>query len=339
MAEGRFRVAVVGATGMVGQEMLRVLHQRRFPISELMALASDRSVGEAVRFGNDSITVAAATARALGQVDLALFSAGSDVSLELAPGAAQSGALVVDNSAAWRLQPGIALVVPEINPQALELGGRIVANPNCSTIQLVMTLEPLRRLAGLRRVLMNTYQSASGHGKALVDELAEQTRQLAAGGDPKPIVYPHRLAYNVVPGGWPSAELGFNEEEWKVMRETTKILESPDLAICCTTVRVPVPVAHAQSVWVETDVPLSADRARQAWATMPGVRVVDDPAAQVYPTPSQAVGTDDVLVGRIRVDPSCSNGLAYFSCADNLRKGAALNAVQVAELAISRGLL
>jgi aspartate-semialdehyde dehydrogenase len=246
---------------------------------------------------------------------------------------------VVDNSSAWRMQANIPLVVPEVNPGDIRESEGIIANPNCCAIPLTVALEPIRRRVGLRRVVVSTYQSASGAGKDLVDELEEQTRAVAAGEPAHHQVYPHQLAYNVVPGGWPMEDEDYNEEEIKLLNETRKILHLPDLPLAATCVRVPVPVSHAESVFLETEEPLTPARARQILVHASGVMVVDDPQHQGYPTPAAVAGTDDVYVGRIRRDLSRENGLALWIVADNLRKGAALNAVQVAERAIQEGVL
>ena len=332
-------VAVVGATGAVGQEMFRVLEQRAFPIGKLKALASKRSAGTQVRCDGHMVEVEELTETSFQGVDLALFSAGSGASLQYAPIAAEAGALVVDNSSAWRLKENIPLVVPEVNPGDIKDSEGIIANPNCCAIPLTVALEPIRRRAGLRRVVVSTYQSASGAGKELVDELGEQIKAIAAGQPLQHTVYPHQLAHNVVPGGWPIEDEDYSEEEIKLRNETRKILHLPELRLAATCVRVPVPVSHGESVFVETEEPLDPDAARQLLAAAPGVVVQDDPRNQVYPTPAAVAGTDDVYVGRVRRDLSQENGLALWIVADNLRKGAALNAVQVAERAIEEGVL
>ncbi len=332
-------VAVVGATGVVGQEMFKVLDQRRFPISRLKALASERSAGLEVRCGDHQAPVEPLAEDSFQGVDLALFSAGSDISLMYAPTAVESGALVVDNSSAWRLRENVPLVVPEVNPEDLRQTEGIVANPNCCTIPLTVVLEPLRREAGLARVHVSTYQSASGAGRALVMELADQTRAIAEGRQPAAIVYPQQLAYNVVPGGWSIEPEGYNEEEMKLAHETRKILHEPNLPLAATCVRVPVPIGHAESVFVDTERMLTAEEARTLLGTAPGVIVEDDPAAKLYPTPASVAGKDEVYVGRIRNDLSGSRGLALWVVSDNLRKGAALNAVQVAECGRQLGVI
>jgi aspartate-semialdehyde dehydrogenase len=332
-------VAVVGATGVVGREMLRVLEQRKFPIRKLKALASERSLGLEARCNGHTVRVEALDEQSFEGVDVALFSAGADVSLMFAPIAVEAGALVIDNSSAWRMKENVPLVVPEVNPGDIAQNEGIIANPNCCAIPLTVVLEPLRRHAGLRRVLVSTYQSASGAGQALVEELADQTGAIAAGRRPEASVYPQQLAYNVVPGGWKPEREGYNEEEIKLLQETQKILHYPDLPVAATCVRVPVPVGHGESVFVETERMINADEARTLLGSSPGIVVEDDPVAKLYPTPNSVAGRDEVYVGRIRNDLSSSHGLALWIVSDNLRKGAALNAVQIAERAIEVGVI
>ena len=311
---------------------------------------SRRSAGKTLDFNGSAVTVLETTPGAFRGVDLALFSAGPSVSRELAPAAAAAGALVVDNSSAFRLDEGVPLVVPEVNPEAAEEHNGIIANPNCCAIPLTMVLKAVSVLSPLRRVLVDTYQAASGFGWQLVDELQEQRRSLVEdpGGVPPVAVYPHQLEGNVVPGGWtmdaamvplsppvfedPEAAAAYNQEELKIIAETRKILGLPGLAIACTTVRVPVETGHSEAVWVETEAPLAPADVRAHLAESPGVVVQDDPGNQLYPLARSAVGTDAVYVGRIRRDLSHPNGTALWLAADNLRKGAATNAVQVAEL-------
>jgi aspartate-semialdehyde dehydrogenase len=332
-------VAVVGATGMVGQEMLRVLAQRKFPVGRLKALASERSEGLEVGGNGHGVAVETLREDSFEGVDLALFSAGADVSLLYGPLAVEAGALVVDNSSAWRMKENVPLVVPEVNSGDLRDNEGIIANPNCCAIPLSVVLEPLRKEVGLRRVLVSTYQSASGAGRALVDELAEQTRAVASGKTPEAVVYPQQLVHNVVPGGWKPDQEGYNEEEVKIVQETRKILHQPDLPLAATCVRVPVPVGHGEAVFLETERMLAADDARLLLGMAPGIVVEDDPHARLYPTPAAVAGKDEVYVGRIRNDLSCSRGLALWIVSDNLRKGAALNAVQIAERALEMGVL
>lgn len=332
-------VAVVGATGVVGQELFKVLEQRDFPIGRLKALASERSAGLEVRCGNHLVPVEPLGEDSFRGVDLALFSAGADISLMYSPVAVEAGALVIDNSSAWRLRENVPLVVPEVNAEDVRQSEGIVANPNCCAIPLTVVLEPLRRGAGLARVHVSTYQSASGAGRALVQELEDQTRAIAEGRRPEATVYPHQLAYNVVPGGWSVEPEGYNEEEMKLAHETRKILHEPNLRIAATCVRVPVPTCHAEAVFVDTERMLTAEEARTLLGAAPGVIVEDDPAAKLYPTPAHVAGKDEVYVGRVRNDLSGSRGLALWLVSDNLRKGAALNAIQVAECGREMGII
>jgi len=335
----RFNIAVVGATGVVGQEMLKVLKQRDFPVGEVRALASERSSGQRIPFNGTSLDVRTLDRDSFRDIDIALFSAGAGLAREFAPIAVEAGALVVDNSSAWRMAENCPLVVPEVNSADIADNEGIIANPNCCAIPLTVVLHPLRLAAGLGRVVVSTYQSASGAGKPLVEELAEQTLALANGRAPQAHVYPHQLAYNVVPGGWTMEAGGYNEEEVKLVNETRKILHEPALRIVATCVRVPVPIGHGEAVFIETAERLTPDQVREILSAAPGVTVLDDPDAQVYPTPATVAGQDDVFVGRIREDASIPNGIALWLVSDNLRKGAALNAVQVAERAIEMGVL
>jgi aspartate-semialdehyde dehydrogenase len=335
----RLNVAVVGATGMVGHEMLRVLAQRNFPCERVIALASERSKGLTVSYNGGSITVEPLDEKAFKGIDIALFAASGDIALIYGPVAAEAGALVIDNSSAWRMKQNVPLVVPEVNGEDIRDNEGIIANPNCCAIPLTVILNPLKKAVGLERVLVSTYQSASGAGRALVDELEEQTKAIAAGTEPQAVAYPYQLAYNVVPGGWRPEPDGYNEEEVKIVNETRKILHMPELRITATCVRVPVPVGHGESVFLETTEKITADEARSLFATAPGVIVEDDPHATLYPTPHRVAGKDEVYVGRIRNDASTKNGLALWLVSDNLRKGAALNAVQIAEQAIAMGVI
>jgi aspartate-semialdehyde dehydrogenase len=332
-------IAVVGATGMVGQQCLRILAERGVPAKRVKALASERSAGLEVAYNGSRIPVDVLSEDVFKGVDLALFMASSDVSLMYAPVAAEAGALVVDNSSAWRMKENVPLVVPEVNPQDIRDNEGIIANPNCCTIPLTVVLHPLKAAVGVERVLVSTYQSASGAGKALVDELEEQTKAIAAGAAPEVTVYSHQLAYNVVPGGWKPDREGYNEEEVKIVSESRKILHEPSLRIAATCVRVPVPVGHGESVFIETTGMISADEVRTLLGSSPGIVIEDDPHARLYPTPRDVAGKDEVYVGRIRPDLSSGHGIALWIVSDNLRKGAALNAIQVAEKAVEMGVL
>jgi len=322
---------------MVGHEMLRVLAQRHFPSDRVVALASERSKGLTVAYNGSSLKVEPLDERAFKGIDIALFSASGDIALMYGPQAAEAGALVIDNSAAWRMKENVPLVVPEVNPEDIPHNEGIIANPNCCAIPLTVILQPLRKAVGIERVLVSTYQSASGAGRALVDELEDQTRAIAEGAEPQAVAYPYQLAYNVVPGGWRPEPEGYNEEEVKIVNETRKILHMPELRITATCVRVPVPIGHGESVFVETTRHITADEARTLFGSSPGIVVEDDPHAKLYPTPHGVAGKDEVYVGRIRNDASTKNGLALWIVSDNLRKGAALNAVQIAEQAIEMG--
>ncbi len=319
--------------------MLSILAERNFPSAHVKALASERSKGMTVPYNGSSITLEAIDENAFKGIDVALFAASTDIALMYAPIAAEAGALVIDNSSAWRMKENVPLVVPEVNREDIRENEGIIANPNCCAIPLTIVLNPLHKAVGIERVLVSTYQSASGAGRALVEELQEQTKAIADGTEPQVVVYPYQLAYNVVPGGWHPETDGYNEEEIKIANETRKILHLADLRITATCVRVPVPVGHGESVFIETTEKISADEARTLLATAPGVIVEDDPHAKLYPTPHHVAGKDEVYVGRIRNDPSTSRGLALWLVSDNLRKGAALNAVQIAEHAIELGVI
>ena len=336
---GPLTVAVVGATGAVGRTIVRILAEREFPVGELRLLASGRSAGREVAVDGGTYRVAEATPQAFEGVDIALFSAGGGVSRELAPEAAARGALVIDNSSQWRMEPGVPLVVPEVNPEDAAGHEGIIANPDCSTIQLAPLLAALRDAVGLERVVVDTYQSVSGTGAEAMAELDAQVRAHATGEAPRASVYHHPIAFNALPEIDVFLHDGYSKEEWKVIHESRKILHLPALRVSCTAVRVPVFVGHSEAVHVETSRPIDPADARAAFAATPGVRVVDDPAAHRYPLATEAAGQDEILVGRIRRDPSVSDGrgLAFWCAADNLRKGAATNAVQIAELVTQRG--
>ncbi|HSW10936.1 MAG TPA: aspartate-semialdehyde dehydrogenase [Bacillota bacterium] len=327
MAAQRIRVGVVGATGLVGGELLRVLEQRSFPLAELRVFASGRSAGNAIRFRGDDLPLEEATPGVFADLDLAFFCAGADVAETLAPLAAARGCVVIDKSSAFRRDPGIPLAVPEVNPQVLKGCPRIVASPNCSTIQLVVAISPLHRAAGLRRVVVSTYQSVSGTGREAVTELKEQARAVLAGGEVCPDVYPHPIAFNLFPQIEEFGADGYSREEVKLIEETRRILELPDLRITATTARVPVFVGHCAAVNVELERRMSRAEAVQCLRAGPGIIVLD----QDYPTPLMVEGRDEVFVGRVREDPSQDRGLDLWVAADNLRKGAATNAVQIAE--------
>jgi aspartate-semialdehyde dehydrogenase len=333
-------VAVVGATGLIGQMMLTVLGERHFPIGELRPLASEGK-GRSVEFAGRSWPVGQATPDAFVGVDIALFSAGGGPSRLLAPEAAKRGAVVIDNSSTWRMEPEIPLVVADVNDGDAALHNGIIANPNCSTMQLVPLLKALRDSVGLERVIVDTYQSVSGTGGKAVKELEQQTRAWAAGETPTHAVYPHQIAFNALPEIDVFRDDGYTKEEWKVMVESRKILHLPDLPVSCTAVRIPVFAAHSEAVHVETRDPISPQQARALFAREPGVVVIDDPQTHQYPLAIDAADHDEVFVGRIRQDSSRRDGrgLAFWVVSDNRRKGAATNAVQIAELLLQRGWL
>jgi aspartate-semialdehyde dehydrogenase len=327
----KLSVAIVGATGLVGQEFIRILEQRRFPMTSVQLYASDRSHGKKIRFRDDELEVKETTPNSFAGIDIALFSAGADISRRFSPIAAKTGAVVVDNSAAYRMEPEVPLVVPEVNPEDIEKHHGIIANPNCSTIQMVVALFPLHRANPIKRVTVATYQSVSGTGSAAIDELTTQSRLVLEGRETKPQVYPWQIAFNVLPEIDAFLENGYTKEEWKMAEETRKIMHAPDIAVSATCVRVPVVAGHSEAVQVEFAHPMSAEEARQILSDAPGVKLMDDPDRRLYPHPLVVAGQDDVYVGRIRKDASHANGLALWIVGDNLRKGAALNAVQIAE--------
>ncbi len=339
MQNKQYRVAVLGATGAVGREMLSVLDEQRFPASEVVALASPRSVGEDVEYGNRTLKVQAATPESFVGIDLVLASAGSTVSKLLLPEAARRGALCIDNSSAFRMIDGVPLVVPEVNAGAMAKHNGIIANPNCSTIQMVVALGPLHERAGLKRVVVSTYQAVSGAGKKGMDELSSQTIALL---NQKPFdvsVHNARIAFNVVPHIGSAGEGGYTDEEWKLVYESRKIMGLPELEVVPTCVRVPVFCGHSESVYCEFERPISVADAREILGKAHGIVLVDDLAEKQYPMPLDCAETDPVYVGRIRQDPNRPNALTLWVVADNLRKGAATNAVQIAWLAAKTGLV
>ena len=329
-----YNVGVLGATGAVGREMLRVLADRGFPYKKVKALASSRSAGQTVEFEGGALKVQEAGPGSFDDLDLALFSAGGQASALFAPVAARAGCPVVDNSSNWRMDPRVPLVVPEVNPGAIRRHNGIIANPNCSTIQMLVALKPIYDAVGIRRIVVSTYQSVSGTGQKGVEELAEQTRSLFNGQDPSINVYPHRIAFNCLPHIDAFTESGYTKEELKMANETVKIFDDQSVKVTATCVRVPVFYGHSESVWIETGRHISPESARELMKRAPGILVMDDPASSVYPLSSEAVGRDEVFVGRVRSDPTVDNGLAMWIVADNVRKGAATNAVEIAELMI-----
>ncbi|MCL5265244.1 MAG: aspartate-semialdehyde dehydrogenase [Chloroflexi bacterium] len=335
-----YNVAIVGATGLVGQEFVRILQQRAFPIRDIRLLASDRSVGKKVTFGNREITVSETNSHSFKDIEIAFFSAGADISLHFAPIAAKSGAVVVDNSAAFRMDTSTPLVVPEVNPQDLATRHNgIIANPNCSTIQMVVALYPLHRANPIKRIIVDTYQAVAGTGTAAIEELTSQSKAILEGRSVVPHVYPHQIAFNLLPEIDVFLDNGYSKEEWKMVQETRKIMHAPEVAVSATTVRVPILIGHSEAIHVEFTRRITPEDVRGILAEAPGVKVLDDPQVSLYPQPWSVAGQDDVYVGRIREDVSCPHGIAMWVVGDNIRKGAALNAVQIAEKMIEMGLI
>ncbi|MEO0495752.1 MAG: aspartate-semialdehyde dehydrogenase [Pseudomonadota bacterium] len=335
-----FKVAIIGATGNVGREMLDILDERGFPADEVVALASRRSVGKEVSFGDRTLKCRALDDYDFAGTDIALMSAGGSISKEWSPKIAAVGAIVIDNSSAWRYDPDVPLVVPEVNPEALDHAHKkgIVANPNCSTSQLVVALKPLHDKARIKRVVVSTYQSVSGSGKEAMDELFDQSRAVFVADPITPRVYPKRIAFNCIPHIDVFMDDGSTKEEWKVVAETKKMLD-PKIKVTCTAVRVPVFVSHSEAVNIEFEDELSADEAREILRDAPGCQVYDKREDGGYTTPYEAAGDDAVYISRIREDPTLDSGLNIWVVSDNLRKGAALNTIQIAEAMIERGLL
>jgi len=334
-----FVVAVCGATGAVGREMLDTLERRNFPAKEVIALASIRSKGKSLPFKGGELIVEELTRDSFSGVDLALFSAGGETSKKFAPAAAGAGCVVVDNSNAWRMEPDVPLVVPEVNPDDLDWHKGIIANPNCSTIQMVVVLKPLHDEGRIKRVVVSTYQAVSGSGQKAVDELQGQVRAMFNMMEPEAGVYPYQIAFNCLPHIDVFLENDYTREEMKMVRETQKIMGDEGIKVTATTVRVPVFYGHSESVNVETETKITPEEARLLLAKAPGVTVVDHPEKNMYPMPLFAAGEDDTYVGRIREDETIENGLNLWIVADNIRKGAALNTVQIAETLIGKDLV
>ena len=329
-------VAIVGATGMVGQEFIKVLEQRSFPMTSVRLYASDRSHGRKMKVRGEELEVKETTPDSFKGIDIALFSAGADISKQFSPIAARTGAVVIDNSAAFRMDPEVPLVVPEVNPEDIKKHKGIIANPNCSTIQMVVVLSPLHKVNPIKRITVATYQSVSGTGLAAVDELIGQSKLVLDGKKTAPKVYPYQIAFNVLPEIDVFLENGYTKEEWKMVEETHKIMHAPGIAVSATCVRVPVVIGHSEAVQVEFSRPMSPAEAKSILSKAPGVTVMDDPSKRVYPYPVMVAGQDDVYVGRIRKDASHPNGLVLWIVGDNIRKGAALNAVQIAEKLVQK---
>ncbi len=334
MSDKTFNVAVAGATGAVGNQMITCLEDRSFPVKSIKFLASHRSAGRKLRFKGDTVVVEEMTEDSFKGVDIALFSAGGSTSKQFAPIAAESGCVVVDNSSQWRMDPDVPLVVPEVNPHAIAQYTKkgIIANPNCSTIQMVVPLKPIHQKFEIKRVVVSTYQAVSGTGKKAIDELFDQTRAILNFRESENKVYPHRIAFNCLPHIDVFLDNGYSKEEVKMVNETRKILEDDSIGITATTVRVPVFYSHSESVNIETHQPISAAEVRTLLVKEPGVVVVDDPEKNLYPLAIDAAGRDEIFVGRIREDESIPNGINMWVVSDNIRKGAATNATQIAEV-------
>ena len=333
-----YKVAIAGATGNVGREVLNILHEREFPVDDVVALASSRSVGKEVSFGDDDIKVQDLATYDFKGVDIVLSSPGGSVSAKYSPVAAKAGAVVIDNTSHFRMDPEVPLVVPEVNPEAIAEHTKkgIIANPNCSTIQMVVALKPLHDAAKIKRVVVSTYQSVSGSGKSAMDELFNQTKGVYMNETPTPSVYPKQIAFNAIPQIDVFMDDGMTKEEWKMVVETKKILD-PSIKVCASCVRVPVFIGHSEMVNVELEQELSPMQAKELWRNFEGVTLVDLENEDLeYVTPQEIQGDDDVYVSRVREDISVENGLNFWCVADNLRKGAALNAVQIAEVLIKQ---
>lgn len=335
MAEG-YRVAIVGATGAVGTELIELLEQRNFPVAELTLLASPRSAGKTLMFRGQGITIQALSDRAFDDIDIVLASAGASISREWAPKAAAAGAVVIDNSSAFRMDSQTPLVVPEVNPQAAAQHRGIIANPNCTTILMAIALWPLHQVQPIQRIVVATYQSASGAGAIAMEEVKQQAAAILAGQEPPTEAFPYPLAFNLFPHNSPLNDAGYCQEEMKMVNETRKIFSEPDLRVTATCIRVPVLRAHSEAINLEFAQPFSPQKAKALLTQAPGVTVVEDWQANYFPMPTDASGQDNVLVGRIRQDLSHPAGLELWLCGDQIRKGAALNAVQIAELLVQK---
>jgi aspartate-semialdehyde dehydrogenase len=331
----KYNVAVVGSTGAVGRKMLEILEERKFPVKSINLLASARSAGHSLEFMGKKVAIAELQHNSFKGVDIALFSAGSSVSREFAPSAVKSNCVVIDNSSAYRMEPDIPLVIPEVNPDAIGKDPGIIANPNCSTIQMVVVLNPIHDKFKIKRVVVSTYQSVSGSGQKAIDELKGQTQELLQGKESSSNVYPHQIAFNCIPHIDIFLDNGYSKEEMKMVNETRKIFNDDLIQVCPTTVRVPVFYSHSEALNVETEGPVTASAVKDLLTGQPGVSVVDDPVNNLYPLAITGENKDEVFVGRIRDDISCKRAVNLWVVSDNLRKGAALNAVQIAELLIA----
>ncbi len=332
----KYNVAVAGATGAVGRKMLEILEERKFPIENLKLLASSRSAGKILEFQGEKIAVEELRQDSFSGMDIALFSAGAGISREFAPTAVKSNCVVIDNSSAYRMESDIPLVVPEVNPDAIGKKPGIIANPNCSTIQMVVALKPIHEKFKIKRVVVSTYQSVSGSGQKAIDELKNQTQELLNGKAAEPNVYPHQIAFNCLPHIDIFLDNGYTKEEMKMVNETRKILDDDSIQVCPTTVRVPVFYSHSEALNVETEGPITASAVRELLSAQAGVCVADDTEKNVYPLATHGENKNEVFVGRIRDDISRDRAVNFWVVSDNLRKGAALNAVQIAELLIAR---
>ena len=339
MSDKKYNIAVVGATGMVGREFLAILTDRKFPVADLRLLATSRSAGKRVIVGESEYTVEETTNDSFVGADFVFISASGAASKQYCPIAAEAGAIAIDDSSAWRMDPKVPLVVPEVNADDVTKHQGIISIPNCSTTPVVMCLWPIHKVNPVKRIIADTYQSVSGTGKAAVDELVTQSKLVLEGKEASAHVYPHQIAYNLLPQIDVFMDSGYTKEEWKMMVETRKIMHDESIEISATCVRVPVMISHSCAVHVELTHPMDPDQARDILAAAPGVTVQDDPSISLYPLPWLAAGEDDVFVGRIRQDSSHPNSLAMWISSDNLRKGAALNAIQIAEELVKRDLV
>ncbi|KPJ48847.1 MAG: aspartate-semialdehyde dehydrogenase [Dehalococcoidia bacterium DG_22] len=336
---GELSVVIVGATGLVGRELIRLLLQRRFPTKSLRLLASSRSVGKKLLVGEQEIEVQDTNHTSFTGADIAFFGATPEISRSLVPAASKAGAVVIDDSPIWRMEPDVPLVVPEVNADDLEQHRGVIAIPNSSTTPIVLALWPIHQANPIKRIIVDTYQAVSATGTRAMNELTEQARAVLDGKNATPRVYPHQIAFNLLPEIEVFLDNGYTREEWKMIQETHKIMHEPDLLVSATCVRVPVFVGHSAAVHVELSRPMSVDEVRSILREAPGITVQDEPSISLYPQPWTAAGRDDVFVGRLRHDASHPNGFAMWVVADNLRKGAALNSIQIAEELIARNLI
>ena len=335
-----YNVAVVGATGAVGMEMVRMLQDRRFPVKSLRLFASERSAGKSLKFNDKAISVETLQPEAISNIDVAIFSAGATISKKYAPLFAEKGIFVIDNSSAWRMESEVPLVVPEVNPHVLTKDRKIIANPNCSTIQMVVALKPIHDSVKIKTIRVATYQAVSGAGGKGIAELDAQSRAWSDGKSIPPAQkIPHQIAFNLVPQIDVFTDNGYTKEEMKMVNETRKIMEAPGIGVSATCVRVPVFRSHSEAIWIETENPISVQEVKKLLSNSPGLVLQDDPEKSVYPMPLQAEGQQTTYVGRIRKDLACANGLSMWVVSDNLLKGAALNAVEIAELLVKKGLI